>query len=295
MQSETVALTGARADRDRGTVSFIVHESGASARLIKMLSPGEPITLMGPTGVRARILERATVLVVTEGFGHAHLLATGPELRAAGSRVLHVALFETAADVYLRDEIEAAADVTLWVTASGDPIANPRADDRAVTATVVEALRKYAAGEMGTPVLALEDVQHVTIQASTCTIRALKQARDGELGPFLRHKPSITASINAPIQCGLKGVCAQCLHWQLDPATGKRTKAVFGCSWQDQPIDIVDLDNVDARLGQNRLQEHLANVWMEHLERVQARADSGRRSWNSYLASFTQEPYLAEL
>jgi hypothetical protein len=67
------------------------------------------------------------------------------------------------------------------------------------------------------------------------------------------------------VQCGLKGVCAHCLHWQIDPATGKRTKAVFGCSWQDQPVDIIDLDNVEERLQQNRLQEHLTNLWVEHL------------------------------
>jgi hypothetical protein len=63
----------------------------------------------------------------------------------------------------------------------------------------------------------------------------------------------------------LKGVCSQCLQWQIDPKTGQRTKAVFGCSWQDQPLDIVDLDNLDERLSQNRVQEHLANLWLDHL------------------------------
>lgn len=291
LQSETLALTGVSVDRERGTVSFIVHENGASAGLIKMLVPGEPITLMGPTGVRARVVEDTTVLIISEGFGHAHMLATGPALRAAGSKILHVALFDSAADVYCRDEIEAAADVTLWVTAQGDPVANPRAMDRAVTSSVVEALRRYAAGEMGTPALALEDVRQVMVQATTCTIRALKHARDFELAPFMRHKPPITASVNAPIQCGLKGVCAQCLHWQIDPVTGARTKAVFGCSWQDQPMDMVDLDNIDARLGQNRLLEHLTNLWVEHLELAQA---SRRNDRNSSVAGFAQEPNLAD-
>jgi hypothetical protein len=63
----------------------------------------------------------------------------------------------------------------------------------------------------------------------------------------------------------LKGVCSQCLQWQIDPHTGQRTKAVFGCSWQDEPLDIVDLDNLDERLSQNRVQEHLTNRWLEYL------------------------------
>ena len=67
------------------------------------------------------------------------------------------------------------------------------------------------------------------------------------------------------MQCCLKGVCSQCLQWQIDPQTGKRTKAVFSCSWQDQPLDIVDLDNLDERLSQNHVQEHLTNLWLDHL------------------------------
>ena len=53
------------------------------------------------------------------------------------------------------------------------------------------------------------------------------------------------------MQCMLKGVCAQCLVWQHDPQTGKRTKAVFTCSWQEQPLEMSDLDNLDERLSQN--------------------------------------------
>ncbi|HKK13779.1 MAG TPA: hypothetical protein VKA14_03885, partial [Gammaproteobacteria bacterium] len=72
-------------------------------------------------------------------------------------------------------------------------------------------------------------------------------------------------SISGPMQCMLKGVCSQCLQWQIDPATGERTKAVFACSWQDEPLEIVDLDNLDERLVQNRLQERLTDLWLDHL------------------------------
>jgi len=67
------------------------------------------------------------------------------------------------------------------------------------------------------------------------------------------------------MQCMLKGVCAQCLQWQIDPSTGKRTKAVYACSWQSQPMEIVDLGNLDERLQQNQLQEKLSNLWLEHI------------------------------
>jgi NADPH-dependent glutamate synthase beta subunit-like oxidoreductase/NAD(P)H-flavin reductase len=265
LQTEPVALTGSRVDRERGTVSFIVYETGASARVVASLKPGDPIALMGPTGVRARIVENETVLIVTEGYGHAHIRATGAALRAKGSRVLHVALWDCAEDVYLREDLEASSDVTLWVTATGEPLLPGRQQDHAMTGSAVEALRRYAEGKWGPPAIALQDVTYCMIVGSNCTVRRFKEASERDLAPFFPTRPLMTASSNAPIQCGLKGLCSQCLQWQIDPVTGKRTKAVFGCSWQDQPLEMIDLDNVDARLGQSRVQEHLTNLWLEHL------------------------------
>jgi hypothetical protein len=63
----------------------------------------------------------------------------------------------------------------------------------------------------------------------------------------------------------LKGVCAQCLQWQIDPETGERTKAVFACSWQDQPLEIIDIDHIDARQLQNRLSNQLTNLWIDYV------------------------------
>ena len=67
------------------------------------------------------------------------------------------------------------------------------------------------------------------------------------------------------MQCMLKGVCAQCLQWQIDPETGQRTKAVFACSWQDQPLEIIDIDHMYARKQQNRLLEQFGLLWIDHV------------------------------
>ncbi|HVY53397.1 MAG TPA: hypothetical protein VHA13_02640, partial [Gammaproteobacteria bacterium] len=72
-------------------------------------------------------------------------------------------------------------------------------------------------------------------------------------------------SVYGQMQCMLKGVCAQCLQWQIDPETGQRTKAVFSCSWPDQPLEIIDTEHLDMRATQNRLQEHLSNLWIDYL------------------------------
>ncbi|MHB8535250.1 MAG: FAD-dependent oxidoreductase [Sulfuricaulis sp.] len=266
LQTEALAMSGARVDKTRGTVTLIVIERGASSRLVAMLKPGDPVVLMGPTGVRTTIPDGGeTILFVGGRHGAAHVQSTGKALREKGNRVLFVGCFDNAREVFCQNEIEAAADAVLWITANGAPVAPRRPQDRAVTAPVAQALAQYAAGRLGAAPIRLEDVTRMQIVGSSRFVRLLRDARAGELAPYLVKKPPAVASINTPMQCCLKGVCSQCLQWQIDPHTGRRSKAVFSCSWQDQPLDIVDLDNLDERLAQNRVQEHLTDLWLDHL------------------------------
>jgi NAD(P)H-flavin reductase len=268
LQTEPLALYGSKVDAEAGTASVVVMENGASSRLIATLKPGDPITFMGPTGVRATVTEGGqTILYVGGMLGAAQIRAVGPALRAAGNKVLYVACFDNAAEeVPWQDELEAAADAILWVVKDGAPIAPRRPQDRSVQADVLDAMVRYAGGKLGDPApIRLQDVDRMVVVGSSCLVRRIRDARAKELAPYLAKKPHTTASISTPMQCMLKGVCSQCLQWQLDPATGKRTKAVFGCSWQDQPLDIVDLDNLDERLSQNKVQERLTNLWLDHL------------------------------
>jgi hypothetical protein len=69
-------------------------------------------------------------------------------------------------------------------------------------------------------------------------------------------------SINSPMQCMMKEICAQCLQPQVDRATGK-VRYVFSCFNQDQPLDEVDFAGLRQRLGQNSLQEKLTALWVD--------------------------------
>ncbi len=268
LQTETLALYGSRVNPGKGTISFLVFERGASSRLAARLTPGEPLALMGPTGVRTKIPQSGeTVLYVGDALGAAHIRAVGPALRGHGNRVLFFAVFPDADAVFCREDLEHAADLIVWVTQHGPAYPPGRPQDRAATGDVVEVLLSYARGELhgGSVPIPLEEVDRLLVIGSSQLVRRLHAARAHELRERLAKQPPAVASISTPVQCCLKGVCSQCLQWQLDPATGKRTKAVFGCSWQDQPLDIVDLDNLDERLSQNRLQEHLANLWLDYV------------------------------
>ena len=92
-------------------------------------------------------------------------------------------------------------------------------------------------------------------------MRAVKEARHGVLAPHLDPQHIGIGSINSPMQCMMKQVCAQCLQRHVDPVTGKES-FVFSCFNQDQPLDDVDFTNLRARLRQNTVLEKLSNLWL---------------------------------
>jgi hypothetical protein len=89
------------------------------------------------------------------------------------------------------------------------------------------------------------------------------RARHDSLKPHLKPGHKAVASINSPMQCMMKEICAQCLQPHVDPESGK-TSYVFSCFNQDQPLDRVDWTALDARLRQNSVQEKLAAEWIDH-------------------------------
>jgi NADPH-dependent glutamate synthase beta subunit-like oxidoreductase/NAD(P)H-flavin reductase len=266
LHTEPLALIGTHADPATGTVTMIVFERGASSRVVSTLTPGEQVLLMGPAGVRTRIGEGGdTILMIGGRQAAATLLATGPEWRAKGSHVLYFALFERAEDVFLREALEAATDVVVWCS-TREPIKPHRSCDRAAVGEIGDILLRYARDEIeGGGSIPLPLVSRLQVIGDAWLSRRVRELRRGELGKHLTGLTESTCSVHGPMQCMLKGVCSQCLQWQIDPASGKRTKAVFACSWQDEPMDIVDLDNLDERQNQNRLAEHVNRLWLEHL------------------------------
>jgi hypothetical protein len=95
-------------------------------------------------------------------------------------------------------------------------------------------------------------------------MKAVQQARHTVLLPYLKPDHQAIGSINSPMQCMMKEVCAQCLQKHVDPTTGEET-IIFSCFNQDQEMDRVDFPNLAARLRQNTVQEKLSSLWLDHL------------------------------
>jgi len=258
---EGLALTGAWVDPERGLVSTIVLEMGGSSDLCALLTPGEPVVLMGPTGSATEIPANQTVVLAGGGLGNAVLFSIGHALRAAGSRVLYFAGYKKMIDRYKVAEIEAAADVVIWCCDEAPGFAPRRPQDRSFVGNIVQAMAAYASGKLGEQAIAFNATDRIIAIGSDRMMAAVAAARRGVLSAHLKPHHFAIGSINSPMQCMLKEICAQCLQPHVDPATGTRSY-VFSCFNQDQPLDQVDFGGLAGRLAQNAVQEKLTAHWI---------------------------------
>jgi NADPH-dependent glutamate synthase beta subunit-like oxidoreductase/NAD(P)H-flavin reductase len=259
---EGLALTGATVDRERGLLSTIVLEMGGSSDLCSVLQPGEPVVLMGPTGTPTETPAGETVVLIGGGLGNAVLLSIGAALRANGSKVLYFAGYKQPQDRYKVREIEAAADCVVWCCDRAPGFTASRPQDKAFIGNIVEAMLAYASGQLGPQPIAFSAADRLIAIGSDGMMGAVARARETVLKPHLKPGHHAIASINSPMQCMMKEICAQCLQVQHDPATGKET-IVFTCFNQDQPLEAVDFGGLRERLRQNSLEEKMTALWID--------------------------------
>jgi len=261
---EGIALTGAWVDRRNGLLSMIALELGVSSRLCAYLAPGQEVIVMGPTGAPTEIPRGKSVLLAGGGLGNAVLFSIARALRDNGNRVIYFAGYRRGEDLFKREDIEAATDQVIWSTDTGAAIEPSRPQDAHFRGNIVDCMVAYATGALGRQEVSLSSVDRMIVIGSDRMMAAVKGARYAVLAPYLKRDHVAIASINSPMQCMMKEVCAQCLQKQVDPATGKET-IIFSCFNQDQLMDRVDFFNLNARLRQNTVQEKLTNQWLEQV------------------------------
>jgi NADPH-dependent glutamate synthase beta subunit-like oxidoreductase/NAD(P)H-flavin reductase len=261
---EGIALTGAWVDREKGLLSLIALEMGVSSRLCAYLRPGEPVVVMGPTGTPTEIPHGTDVMLAGGGLGNAVLFSIAKALRENGNRVLYFAGYKNGEDLFKREDIEAATDQVIWSTDMGAAIAPGRPQDSHFRGNIVQAMVAYAEGRLGEQRVPLSGVSRIIAIGSDRMMAAVKAARYGVLAAHVSPDHVGIASINSPMQCMMKEICAQCLQKHVDPATG-REEFIFSCFNQDQEMDRVDFPNLNMRLRQNTVQEKLSSRWLDHL------------------------------
>jgi NAD(P)H-flavin reductase/NADPH-dependent glutamate synthase beta subunit-like oxidoreductase len=262
LMMEGLALTGAWVDVEKGLLSMIVLEMGTSSRLCNLLKEGEEVVVMGPTGTPTEIPDNETVLLAGGGLGNAVLFSIAKAMRAKNNKVIYFAGYKDGDDLFKREEIENATDKVVWASDYGVDIQPNRLQDAHFRGNIVQAMIAYAEGNLGEAKVNLKDVDRIIAIGSDRMMNGVREARHSTLKPFLKPNHTAIGSINSPMQCMMKEVCAQCLQRHVDPHTGEES-FVFSCYNQDQHLDYVDFKNLNDRLKANSIQEKLTNAWLD--------------------------------
>lgn len=264
LMMEGLALTGAWTDKEKGLLSMIVLEMGTSSRLCSMLKEGEEVLVMGPTGTPTEIPENESVLLAGGGLGNAVLFSIAKAMRDNGNKVIYFAGYKNGEDLYKREEIENATDQIIWSTDFGEEIAPNRPQDAHFRGNIVQAMIAYTEGRLGEETVKLSDVDRIIAIGSDRMMNGVKEARHTTLKPYLKETHVAIGSINSPMQCMMKEVCAQCLQRHINPHTGEEV-FIFSCFNQDQNLDFVDFKNLNDRLRMNSVQEKVSNLMLDKL------------------------------
>ncbi len=243
MPMEGIALTGA--DIKKGCISLIVLELGLSSRLCNNLEVGEKVVLMGPTGVATEIPSNENILLIGGGLGNAVLTSIGKKMRENGCKITYFAGYKKFEDRFKPEAIEAAADTVVWCCDEG-LFEQRRQSDLGFQGNMIEAL------EANYKPLNLSKTQHMIVIGSDKLMKVVSQFRKKK-----HIKCPGIASINSPMNCMMKKICAQCIQRHV---INKKEIYVYSCAMQDQNIDTVDFNYLNKRLTQNSLLEKTADA-----------------------------------
>ena len=118
--SERVPLTIAGADIDKGTITLVVQQVGASTHKLLAMQPGECLhDVVGPLGRATRIEKYGTVVCACGGVGAAPMLPIAEALKKAGNKVITVLAARNKDLLILRDELAQWSDEVIIMTDDG--------------------------------------------------------------------------------------------------------------------------------------------------------------------------------
>ncbi len=239
MHSEPVALYPISVDPVGGNLTFWLRTQGSSCRLLSQANVGRSLALMGPTGMNYKPTDVSSrMLIFAESYWVMLALTIVESCLSRGQAVtllIHPGQYPVDA---LESRLSQMGSLLEW--SYGDTLSFDW--HGWMTDQPVELL------------LLLQSHHHCRI----------KQQIHHMVSQY--NHVSVHAAVDVSMQCMLKGICAQCLVYQVDEVTQTRTKAVYACSWQIQPYQWVDWDSAKDRVKQNVMHEQVAKLYLNYLE-----------------------------
>ena len=262
LSMESLALTGVSADKNKGLISTIVLNIGGSSHLCNYLKKNESIIFMGPTGTPTEIPHNQNIMLIGGGVGNAVLFSIGQALISNNCKVLYFAGYKKVEDVFDQSSIEASSSIVVWCC-DEETIKPRRIQDKSYYGNIIEAILKYNNHSSENTDIPLHSIDRIIIIGSSYMMDAVSHTIFNKFRTFFKKNVKVIASINSPMQCMMKEICAQCLQKHIDPITKQET-FVYSCNNQDQYADYVDFKFLNERLKQNNLQEKSTALWIDY-------------------------------
>ena len=236
--TDSLCLQPVDYDVDSATISFLFKKENAVATCLSRATKGQLVGCMGPTGVAlsTKPIPKRVLLI------------------ADASRI-------ASASLYYRHYQHVAAGVDFYVEST---------DQARDLVEILELSEVKWIHSCDMPLqssidVVLQDYETVVLHGDATFVRSyyhqFNHAMQQMDGLVRENMPAMIGYVGGSMQCGLKGICAKCLQWQIDPRTGDRTKAVYACSWQDQPLALVDLDHLQRRTDDQGGLLQLDQLW----------------------------------
>jgi ferredoxin--NADP+ reductase len=119
-KGERIPLTIADWDKDKGTVTIVFMEVGATTARMALLKKGDAIAdFVGPLGVPAEIGNYGTVVCVAGGVGAAPVAPVARALKKAGNRIITILGARSHDLLFWEDVLKSASDRMIVTTDDG--------------------------------------------------------------------------------------------------------------------------------------------------------------------------------
>lgn len=247
---EGVVVTALAIDKNEGIISGVVVETGGSSSLIKNFKVGEPCIFMGPSGKPTEIPSDETVVLIGGGRGNQPLTALAEAFKANGCKVLFFAGYRDENYIVRREKMQKSCDELII------SVENEVPSSGYFQGNVIDSIKNYFAKNK----IKIDRVFAIGNDNLMHNVARLRHENIVE--EFTQAKYSIT-SLNAPMQCMMKGVCGQCL--QKKKNIDGKIEYFYSCANQDQSMDEVDFEHLHARCEQNSLLEKTTKFWLKIL------------------------------
>ncbi len=251
---EGVPVTALSIDCDRGIISGIVVNSGGSASLIANFKSGDPCVFMGPSGQPTEIGQNENVVLIGGGRGNQVLSSLAKEFKKNNCHVTFFAGYRNSVEILREKAMRDSCDQLIIAVEKG--IA-----EGYFSGTVIDAVINHSAKLPS-------KIDRIFTIGNDKMMHEIAKLRHNNLVKSFSAAPIAITSLNAPMQCMLKGVCSQCLQKKNNDKG--EVEYFYSCGAQDQNMDQIDFVHLGNRCEQNSLSEKISKIWISYLAQTRS-------------------------